>query len=115
MIGDKLKKLRKQNGIYQKDLAEALSVSKSTVAMCETGNRMPDIETVKRIADYFGVTVEYLIGGSELDHSKEVSENDIKFALFHGAEGITDEMYAEVKQFAEMVKLREENKRKDKK
>ena len=56
-----------------------------------------------------------MIGGSESDHSKEVSENDIKFALFHGAEGITDEMYAEVKQFAEMVKLREENKRKDKK
>ncbi len=114
MIGDKLKKLRKENGIYQKDLAEALSVSKSTIAMWETGNRLPDIETVKRIADYFGVTVEYLIGSPESCQPKEVTERDIKFALFNGTEGITDEMYAEVKQFAEMVKLREENKRKGK-
>ena len=80
----------------------------------ETGNRLPDIETVKRIADYFGVTVEYLIGSPESCQPKEVTERDIKFALFNGTEGITDEMYAEVKQFAEMVKLREENKRKGK-
>ena len=43
---------------------------------------------------------------------RKVSDDDIKFALFGGDGEITDEMFAEVKRFAEMVKLREESKKK---
>lgn len=113
MFADKLKELRAINGLTQAEFAHEFSISNGTIAMWETGKRTPDIETIKRIANYFNVSVDYLVDNDEERHS--VSEKDIKFALFHGAEGITDEMYAEVKQFAEMVKLREENKRKDKK
>lgn len=53
----------------------------------------------------------YLLG-TETKPSAPVTDDDLKFALFNGAEGITDEMFDEVKAFAEFVRNREENKRK---
>ena len=59
----------------------------------------------------------YLLGEETKNPSavsgREISDADIKFALFGGNGEITDEMYDEVKRFAEMVKLREESKRKE--
>ncbi|HIS69791.1 MAG TPA: helix-turn-helix transcriptional regulator [Candidatus Gallacutalibacter stercoravium] len=57
-------------------------------------------ETLSKIGAYFGVTVDYLLGAG----AREISDEDIKFALFNGAEGITDEAYEEVKRFAAYVK-----------
>lgn len=115
MFSDKLKELRKNKGMYQKDLADALSISKGAIAMWETGKRTPDIEMLKRIAEYFQVSVDYLVDGTFGNEAECITDNDIKFALFNGIEGITDEMYEEVKSFAEYVKSREEKKRRDKK
>lgn len=61
MLGDKIKKLRNKKGIYQQALADALSVSKSTVAMWETNQREPDLETIRKIADFFECPIDYLI------------------------------------------------------
>lgn len=65
MLGDKIKELRNKKGIYQQDLADALSVSKSTVAMWETNKREPDLEMIKKIADYFNISTDYLINWEE--------------------------------------------------
>lgn len=75
-------------------------------------------EVANKIAEYFGVTVGYLLGteGTKKAPAPEgertVSDDDIKFALFGGDGDITDEMYDEVKRFARMVKLREEAEKK---
>jgi len=74
-------------------------------------------ETLSKIADYFGVTVDYLLHGEQnvnapADVGEGVSDSDIKFALFGGDGEITDEMYAEVKSFAQYVKQRERDKQK---
>lgn len=75
-------------------------------------------EVANKIAEYFGVTVGYLLGTEEtkkapaLEGERSVSDDDIKFALFGGDGDITDEMYDEVKRFARMVKLREEAEKK---
>lgn len=72
--------------------------------------------TAKKIADYFGVPVSELLGEKEnaptQKGEREISDNDIKFALFGGDGEITDAMYDEVKRFAQMVKLREEAEKK---
>ncbi|NLZ46814.1 MAG: helix-turn-helix transcriptional regulator [Clostridiales bacterium] len=107
MLSDKLKELRKENSLTQQDLANILDVTKGAIAMWETNKRTPDAETLLKLADVFSVSVDYL-----LDRETD-SEEILKLALFNGAEGITDEMYDEVKQFAEMVKLREFSKEKD--
>lgn len=68
--------------------------------------RVPKTEVAIRIAEYLGVSVDYLLA-NESSTNTSVTEDDIKFALFDGAENITDEMYEEVKRFAEFVKQRE--------
>lgn len=61
MLGEKIKELRKNKGILQKELADRLSVGKSTVAMWETNKREPDAETIAKIADILGVTTDMLL------------------------------------------------------
>lgn len=87
--------------------------------------RVPKMETLQRLADYFGVTVDYLVGNVNepffyLDNKRildeindtgnkkdpalagKVSDEDIKFALFDGAP-VTDAQFEEVKRFARYI------------
>lgn len=56
------KKLRKELDLTQGAVAEKLGVSKSTVAMWETGQRFPSPELYEQIADFFNVDIDYLYG-----------------------------------------------------
>ena len=86
-----------------------VGLKKSAVTRWKAGGNPTDA-TAKKIADYFGVPVSELLG--EKEGEREISDNDIKFALFGGDGEITDAMYDEVKRFAQMVKLREEAEKK---
>jgi len=61
-FGSRLKELRLRKQITQEQLATYLGVSKSAVGMWEGEKREPDLETVLKVADYFEVSVEYLLG-----------------------------------------------------
>ena len=56
------KLLRVRNGYTQDGLAEMLGISRSAISMYENGNREPDLETLEKIADFFHVDVDYLLG-----------------------------------------------------
>ena len=60
-----LKKLRKQNKLTQRALAEALHISQTTVSKYERGESEPDLAMVIEMADFFGVTVDEFIRGSK--------------------------------------------------
>ena len=57
--------LRKERGLTQADLAKVISKKRSTISGYETEGKEPDLETVCFLADYFGVTSDYLIGKSD--------------------------------------------------
>ena len=57
-----LKQLRESKAITQFELSKDLKISASTIGMYEQGRREPDGETLKKIAQYFGVTTDYLLG-----------------------------------------------------
>ena len=57
-----LKQLRNRHGISQKQLATEVGVSQQSINKYENHNIEPDIATLKRIADYFQTSVDYLIG-----------------------------------------------------
>lgn len=57
----KIRELRLKKGLTMKQLGEILSVAESTISLYERGKRQPDFETLKRIADFFGVTIDYLL------------------------------------------------------
>lgn len=61
MLSEKLRELRKKYGFTQSQLAERLSLSPSIIAMYEQGRRLPDIETLKKIAKFFGVSLEFFL------------------------------------------------------
>ena len=60
-----LKELRKAKGISQLKLALDLNMNQNTISRYETGEREPGINELIRIADYFNVSVDYLIGRSD--------------------------------------------------
>lgn len=61
-IGKQLKKLREEQEISQQELADYLTISRQTISKWELGKSLPDIENVVRIADYFNISVDVLIG-----------------------------------------------------
>lgn len=71
----KLQELRKQKGMTQEELAEALFVSRTAVSKWESGRGYPNIESLKAISKFFGVTVDQLLSGEEL---LTISEEDNK-------------------------------------
>lgn len=82
-IGNFLKKLRKEKGITQEQLAEILNVSGRTVSRWETGNNMPDISILVYIADYYDISIPEIISGerkSEIMNEEERKEEERKIA-----------------------------------
>lgn len=61
-FAERLKSLRLQAGLTQRELAEKLGIAHSTLGMYELGKRVPDIDTMDSIADYFNVTIDYISG-----------------------------------------------------
>jgi transcriptional regulator with XRE-family HTH domain len=60
-INQRIKSERLKLGILQQDLADRLGVSKQTVSHWETGQRNPEADTIKKLADIFNVSADYLL------------------------------------------------------
>lgn len=69
MINQRLKQLRSENHLTQAQLAEILGIAKTTLAAYEQGKSEPNIELLIKLADYFCVTVDYLIGKTNCSNS----------------------------------------------
>lgn len=61
-IGLRLRRIRKQKGISQKELAEKIHVQRQTVSSYERGISTPDIYILIAMADYFGISMDELVG-----------------------------------------------------
>ena len=65
-FNEKLQELRKQKGLTQEELAEALYVSRAAVSKWESGRGYPNIDSLKEISRFFSVTIDDLLSGSEI-------------------------------------------------
>ena len=130
-IGDRITEVRKRNGLSQAELAKRSGISQAGISYIEKGLRSPSSDTLELLASALGCSVSYLMGetndpkaisqsyamAASLDASADVqrspaSDDDLKFALFGGAQDITPEMFEEVRSFARFVLEREKNKQK---
>lgn len=66
---ERLKQLRKEKGLTQITLAQALGVSSGTVAMWETGKRKPQFEMLDKLCTFFDRSMDYILGNSDDDRS----------------------------------------------
>lgn len=62
----KLKELREKKGVSQRDVAEALKISKGSIGMWESTDRIPNAKQLNLLADFFGVSVDELLGRDEI-------------------------------------------------
>ena len=87
-FNEKLQELRKQKGFTQEELAEVLFVSRAAVSKWESGRGYPNIDSLKAISKFFGVTIDELLSGDELltiaeedTRQKETHFCDLVFGL----------------------------------
>lgn len=77
MDGDRLKRLRKEKKLTQKELGEKINVSKVSVSGYESGERTPDTDNLRRLADFFDVTSDYLLGRSDDPRLTETQQKQV--------------------------------------
>lgn len=70
-IGDRLKKIRKENKLTQKQMSEKLDIHPNTISMYEKGNRNIPSNMVKKISDTFNVSTDYLLRGEKEEEKKQ--------------------------------------------
>lgn len=76
MFAENLKKLRKNKGLTQVQFAEIFNISSGTIAMWETNKRIPDTSMLIKIAEYFDVTVDYLLGKDNISNTNKKEDPD---------------------------------------
>lgn len=79
MFAERLKDLRKNSGLLQKDMADKIGITKSAYGYYEQGKTIPDIVTTKKIADILNVSVDYLLGVNADGAQKDLSDEKKKF------------------------------------
>ena len=85
---EKLQELRKQKNLTQEELSEILFVSRTAISKWESGRGYPSIDSLKAIAEFFGVTIDELLSNRELiciaekdSHQKTQHMRDLVFGL----------------------------------
>ena len=68
MLSQRLKLLRKETPYTQAEMADKIGVARTTYAMYEQGKREPDNNTLDKIATYFNVSVDYLLGRTNIKY-----------------------------------------------
>ena len=74
LFPSRLRELRKEKGVSQDQLSKELGVSKSTIGLYETGDTLPDAKTLRDLAVYFDVSVDWLLGLA----TERTTDSDIK-------------------------------------
>ena len=77
--GAKIKQLRINKGITQEQLAEKMNVTGTYIVKIENGQRIGSVELAVELADYFGVSLDYLLLGAEAKSQKQALRSVIAF------------------------------------
>ncbi|MDR1194612.1 MAG: helix-turn-helix domain-containing protein [Peptococcaceae bacterium] len=78
LFQESLKRLRKEDGLTQEELAKKLNISRSAIGMYETGEREPDLESVETIADFFNVDMNELLGYKNSSTNEPPKEHSMR-------------------------------------
>lgn len=104
-FNEQLKKLREERNLSQSDFAKDIGLTRSAISMYELGKREPNLETLKKFADFFNVSIDELI-----DKNKENKVQKKKYIALHR---LVDELHPgdiqEVIDFAKLKKCKRNN------
>lgn len=110
MLGDRLKELRLNNGLKQSDLLKKFKLSSARYSQYENDKRVPDYELLIKFADFYNVSIDYLLGRTNVIKPENIDENDL-LAKLNTADSETK---ASVEQFLNYLLYEKERKNKEK-
>lgn len=97
----RIKELRQEKGLSQGDLAKHFGISQQTVSSYEKGIREPDITTLKKLADFFHVSLDYLLGETDIKTPIET----LALSRSDGYENdLPEEAIKEIENFKEFIR-----------
>lgn len=110
MLGDRLKELRLNNGLKQSDLLKKFNLSSARYSQYENDKRVPDYELLIKFADFYNVSIDYLLGRTNVIKPENIDENDLLVKL----NTADSETKASVEQFLNYLLYEKERKNKEK-
>ncbi|MFV0399090.1 MAG: helix-turn-helix domain-containing protein [Oscillospiraceae bacterium] len=114
MLTIRLKELREGRGYSKRKVASDFNIAESTYGKWELGHRTPELDIIIELANYYGVSTDYLLGKTDdpaPPGEKKDPLGDLKFALW-GDDEISDAALDDVRRYAEFIAQREREKRK---
>ncbi|MHA6481095.1 helix-turn-helix domain-containing protein [Paenibacillus sp. strain BS8-2] len=121
MYGERIRKLRKEKKLTMKQLGAKFNLAESTISGYENETRKPDLELIDKLADYFGVKADYILGRTDdptpsFTPNKElVADSDAFSIAFLGGpkEVLDEEEAAHLEKQLEMFRIFREKRRQE--
>lgn len=106
-FAERLKNERVNKNINQTQLAEHLYLDRSSISKYETGKQIPETPTLEKIADYFEVSVDYLLGKTDIKNYEKIeTEPTIALHSNHDYDELPEEAKQEIANFIEYIKIK---------
>ena len=116
MLGNRIKTLREELGLKQEELANKISVSPSAIGMYETNKREPNNELILKLAQFFNVTTDYLLGKSDIRNPGQQIDDVLNEAMIGMSkeeyEALNETQKKQIRDFAIFVKNQNEGDKK---
>lgn len=122
MLKERLKELRQETKKTQKEIAEAIGVHQSTLGYFETGERVPNIKTLQKLAKFYKVSTDYLLGISDIRAKAEVLDGRVSklfkdpyvMDILKDIQDLSDEGKEEVMKYIEFIQSKNQKRGEDK-
>jgi transcriptional regulator with XRE-family HTH domain len=112
-FSERLRGAREARGMSQSDLASKTGLQPAAISHFETGQRSPSFENLRKLADALSLSVDYLLGRiDEEQHGQGLAAAPRAQQLFRNAEKLSEEGFSQLELMAQMLKEREEAKKK---
>lgn len=102
-FGNILKQLRENNNLTREELSHKLNITYSALAKYENNDRFPDRKILTEIADFFDVSIDYLLGRNT--RKQTINTNELIINL----DNLSDDGINQIKEYIELIKLKENN------
>ena len=117
-LPEMIAELRKDRGLLQKELAQLLGVSIGTISNYETGVHNPEIDTLIKLADYFNVSVDYMLGRIKFKTSLDTLNHPViadnkhltTEALLNDILALSTDSKKSLIEYLELLKMKEKHK-----
>lgn len=109
LFKERFKQERISKGITQKSLSEILGVDRTSISKYENGKQLPEVPVLEKMANYFDVSTDYLLGKTDkrnTETKKEINATTIAAHRLGDIEDLPDEAIDQLNDYIEMLKLK---------